>query len=92
MLRTLRLSFADRPDHELAFEPGDDEADPWKLLNSQANRRGRISIGDREWCRIEDVVDVVIVDPEPLAGPTFDHGLQDEDIATALDENYDPTS
>jgi hypothetical protein len=92
VLRTLRLRFADRPDHHLAFEPTDDESDPWKLLNAQANREGRISLGDRESCRIEDILDVVVVDPEPLDGPTFEHGLQDEDMATALDENYDPPS
>jgi len=92
VLRTLRLRFADRPDHDLAFEPTDDDADPWKLLSSRANHEGRISIGDRESCRIEDILDVIVVDSEPLEGPTFEHGLQDEDVTTALDENYDPPS
>ena len=42
--------------------------------------------------KIEDVLDVIVVEPEPLEGPTFEHGLQDEDVTTALDENYDPPS
>ena len=90
MLRTLRLRFADRPDHDLSFEPQDDETDPWKLLMSQVDEQGRISLGDRESCTIDDVLGVVVVEPEPLEGPTFARGLQDEDAATALDENYDP--
>ena len=62
------------------------------MLNTTANREGKISLGDRESCRIEDVLDVIVVDPEPREGSTFEHGLQDEDVATALEENYDPPS
>ena len=90
MLRTIRLRFADRPDRDLAFEPADDETDPWALLRSRADGDGSISLGDREACSIEDVIDVVLVEPEPVVGTTFARGLQDEDAATALDENYDP--
>ena len=89
MRRTLRLRFADRPDHDLAFEATDEEADPWRLLNSRADRHGRISLGDRDSCGIEDVLEATLVDPKRIEGPTFEHGLQDEDVATALDENYD---
>ncbi|MGN6796889.1 MAG: hypothetical protein ACTHKS_01935 [Gaiellaceae bacterium] len=90
MLRTLRLRFADRPVHDLSFEPVDDESDPWRLLRSQADDDGLIRLGDRESCSIEDVLHVVLVEPEPVVGPTFARGLQDEDAATALEENYDP--
>ena len=90
MLRSLRLQLVDRPDLDLSFEPQDDETDPWKLLMSQVDGQGLISIGDRESCTIADVLGVVVVEPKPLEGPTFEHGLQDEDAATALEENYDP--
>ena len=89
MLRTLRLRFADRPDHDLALEAPDEEADPWRLLNSRADRQGRISLGDRDSCAIEDVLELTLVDPKRIEGPTFEHSLQDKDVATALHENYD---
>jgi hypothetical protein len=89
MLRTLRLRFAGRPDLDLAFEPTEPTDDPWKLLASRVEPDGRIRLGDRESCTIDDVVDVTVVEPEPLEGPTFERGLQDEDVATAIDENYD---
>lgn len=89
MLRTLRLRFADRPDYELAHEPIDEERDPWALLRRQVDKEGRISLGDRDSCTIEEVLDVTIVEPEPREGPTWERGLQDEDVASALDENYE---
>jgi len=89
MLRTLRLRFADRPDLDLAFEPTGEETDPWELLSSRADRDGRIPLGDRESCEIGDVLEVTLVDPVRIEGPTFEHDLQDEDVATALDESYD---
>ena len=92
MLRTLRLRFADRPDLDLAFQATDEEVgtDPWRLLKSRADRHGRISLGDRDSCGIEDVLEVTLVDLERIEGTTFEHGLQDEDVAATLDENYDP--
>jgi hypothetical protein len=92
MLRTLRLRLADRPDHDLAFEATEQEAelDPWRLLKSRADEAGRISLGDRDSCAIEDVLDVTVVDPVPIEGTTFERGLQDEDVAAAIEENYDP--
>jgi hypothetical protein len=90
MLRTLRLRFADRPDYELAVESTAGEADPRELLDSRAGSDGRISLGDRESCTLDDVLEVTLVTPESVVGPTFEHDLQDEDVATALDENYDP--
>lgn len=90
MLHTLRLRFADRPDVELAFEPPGDEDDPWALLRSRADDHGRISLGDRESCTVDEVVDVTLVEPQPVEGPGFERGLQDEDVATALRENLEP--
>jgi hypothetical protein len=92
MLRTLRLRFPDRPDYDLAFQANDEEPDPLELLRARADGDGRISLGDRQWCRVEDVLEVTLVEPEPVEGPTFERGLQDEDVATALQENYDPPS
>ena len=93
MLRTLRLRFADRPDVDLSFEPEEDQVgvdDPWQLLRSRVDAAGRIVLGDRASCTIEEVLDVSVVEPEPVEGPGFERGLQDEDVATALDESFDP--
>lgn len=88
VLRTLKLRFADRPDYDLSFESADDESDPWRLLAGRAGDDGRIRLGDRESCALDDVLDVEFVEPEAREGPGFARGLQDEDAATALDENY----
>lgn len=90
MLRTLRLSFSDRPDYELAFEPDDETTDPWEMLEARTDPAGRIVLGDREWCTIDEVLDVMVVEPERMEGPTWERGLRDEDVATQFDENYDP--
>jgi uncharacterized protein YifE (UPF0438 family) len=92
MLRTLRLRFADRPDYELAFETAGDTIDPWDLLSSHADDTGRIILGDRESCTIDEVLEVTVVEPKRAEGPTWERGLQDEDVATALDESYEPPS
>jgi hypothetical protein len=92
MLRTLRLRLADRQEFDLSFEPTDDRNDPWELLKSRADPEGRIRLGDRESCSIDEVLEVTVVEPERLEGPTWERGLQDEDVATALDENYDAPS
>ena len=90
MLVSLRLRFADRPDVELAVEQPNREVDARQLLQEKADSEGRIALGDRDWCRIEDVVDVTVVRPQPLEGPGFERGLQDESVAAALDENFEP--
>jgi len=87
---TLRLRFADRPEYELAFDVSDDVEDAWDLLRSRADDRGRVTLGDRDSCPIDEVVDVTIVEREPVEGPLWERGLQDEDVATALAEDYDP--
>lgn len=92
MLRTLRLRFHDRPDYDLAFESSDEVRDPWQALRDRADGDGRISLGDRESCLVDDVLDVSLVEPTQIEGPTWEGRLQDEDVATALDENYDSPS
>ncbi len=92
MLRTLRLRFRDRPDYDLAFEAPGEELDPWRALRDLADDDGRISLGDRESCLVDDVLDVSLVEPTQIEGPTWARGLQDEDVATALDENYETPS
>lgn len=90
MLRTVRLQFADRPDYELALESTDDDANPRELVAAHADDDGRIPLGDRDSCALEDIVEATFVGPKRLQGPTWEHGLQDEDVATALDEGYEP--
>jgi len=92
VLRTLRLRFASRPEYDLAFESEDEQTDPWELLRSRADAEGRIVLGDRDSCVIGDVLDVRVVEHPRIEGPTWEHGLQDEDVATAVDENYDAQS
>ena len=90
MLLKLRLRFADRPDHELAVESDQQDADPWTILRTYADRDGRISLGDRLSCEIDEVVDVRLVEPTPVEGPGWRRSLQDEDVAAAVEENYEP--
>lgn len=89
MLSKLRLHFADRPDVDLAVDAKDDQSDPWELLRARADADGRITLGDRESCSLDEVVEVDLVRPAPVEGPGFERGLQDEDVSTALRENYD---
>jgi hypothetical protein len=87
---TLRLRLAEGPDYHLRVDAGDRHAAPREILRANADANGRIALGDRRSCSIDDVIDVDVVQPEPVEGPTFERGLQDEDVATALSENYEP--
>ncbi len=89
VLLTLRLRFAGGPDYELAVEAPERDLSPRELLLAQADENGRISLGDRESCRIDEIIEVELVQPTQVEGPTFERGLQDEDVATALEENYE---
>jgi hypothetical protein len=89
MLLRLRLCFADRPDYELAIDSDRADADAWTLLRSQADEAGRIALGDRESCTIDEVLEVRLVHPTRVEGPGWRGALQDEDVAAALDENYE---
>ena len=90
MLLKLRLRFVDRPVHELAVESDQRDADAWTILRSQADRDDRIALGDRDWCRIDEVLDVTLVEPTRVEGPGRRRSLQDEDVAAAVEENYPP--
>ncbi len=87
---TLRLELKDRPDFELAIDRCGQDVAVWDLLRSVADAEGRIRLGDRESCSIDEVVDVSIVEPKHREGPGWERGLQDEDAATALEEGYEP--
>jgi len=89
MLLKLRLRFADRPDYELAVDSDEADANPWEVLRSLADRDGRVPLGDRDSCRIDEVVDARLVEPRSVEGPGWRGELQDEDVAAAVDENYD---
>jgi hypothetical protein len=51
---------------------------------------GRDAIDECESCRVDEILEVTRVEPKRIEGPTFERGLQDEDVATVLDESYDP--
>ena len=89
MLVALRLHRAGRPDYDLAVESPGEDADPWVVLRAHADTEGRIVLGDREWCRLEEIVHAEFVEPKRGAGPEFERGLQDEDVPDALDESYE---
>ncbi len=89
---TLRLTFAARPDYELALDQADPGGDPWELLRSLVDSDGRIRLGDRETCALDDVLEVTVVEPRSIEGPEWERGLKDEDAATALEEGYEPPS
>jgi hypothetical protein len=91
MLLKLRLRFVDRPDYELAVESGEQDADPWAALRTFAGEDGRIALGDRDSCAIDEVLDVRFVGSRPAEGPGWRGKLQDEDAATAVDESYGAT-
>ena len=91
MLVTLRLRLAGRPDYELAFDSVDPDAEPWEILRSSVDQDNRITLGDRETCRLDEVVDVTVVEPRAAEGPGWEQGLQDEDAKTALEENFGPS-
>jgi hypothetical protein len=74
----------------LTIETPDDVCDPWELLRARSDSDGRIVLGDRDSCSIHEIVQVTLVEPQPIKGPGFERGLQDEDVATALEENKPP--
>jgi hypothetical protein len=89
MLVTLRLRRASRPDFDLAVDSPGEDADPWVVLRAHADTAGRIRVSDHESCRLEEIVYAEFVATRRAEGPEFEHGLQDEDVAAALDENYE---
>ena len=47
-------------------------------------------LGDRDSCSLSSVARVEVVEPEPRTGPVLEQGIRDEDVASALDGNFEP--
>lgn len=93
MLVTLRLYLADGREQLFAQEVDSAEAAPLEILR-RASKDGRIHLGDRESCSLDSIIDAKLEPaPEPETGPMWKQAgspLRDEDVASALSENYEP--
>jgi hypothetical protein len=92
VLVTLRLYLADGREQLLAQEVDSSDEAPLEILK-RASKDGRIAFGDRESCSLDSIIDAQLEpSPDPVAGPTWTEArapLRDEDVAAALDENYE---
>lgn len=101
MLVTLRLYLSGGDERLLAQELDDVPEQPYEIVK-RLSRDGRVPLGDRESCDLDEIERVELVPPpEPQVGPTWgrEYGLpdgvqlRDEDVATALSEgNQEPKS
>jgi hypothetical protein len=92
MLVTLRLTLANGEERLLAQEVADADIAPREILESVTTDDGRVPLGDRESCRLDEIVDAVVVVPEPQRGPTWTEAgapLRDEDVAAAMGSAFD---
>lgn len=93
MLVTLRLYLADGSERLLSQEVQSVDVAPLEILK-RASKDGRISLGDRESCSLDSIIDAKFEPaPEPQTGPTLKQAgapVRDEDVAAALSENYEP--
>jgi hypothetical protein len=93
VLVTLRIYLADGREQLLSQEVESADEAPLEILK-RASKDGRISLGDRESCSLDSIVDARIEpSPKPQRGPTLNEEgapLRDEDVAAALSENYEP--
>jgi hypothetical protein len=99
MLVTLRLSLLDGRQKQLSREIPSAEATSEQIIRWIADR-GRVSLGDRESCGVDEIRSVEIVPPpEPRTAPPWREPdqpadarqLRDEDVAAALRERKDST-
>jgi hypothetical protein len=91
MLVTLKLYLADGRERQLSQECADDDPTPNEILRRMA-KDGRIPLGDRESCSLDEIERVEVVPPpEPKSGPNWsEEDLRDEDLAAALSEQHQP--
>jgi hypothetical protein len=93
VLVTLRLYLIDGREQLFSQEVQSADEEPFEILK-RASKDGRISLGDRESCSLDSIVDAKLEpSPEPQAGPTWEQAgvpLRDEDVAAALSEDYEP--
>jgi hypothetical protein len=93
VLVTLRLYLADGREQLFSQEVDSADEAPLEILR-RASKNGRIALGDRESCSLDSIVDARLEpSPEAQGGPTWKQAgapLRDEDVAAALNENYEP--
>jgi hypothetical protein len=90
---TLRLTLANGEERLLAQEVADADATPREILESVATGDRRVPLGDRESCGLDEIVEAVVVVPEPQRGPMWREAdgapLRDEDVADAMASAFD---
>ena len=84
----LRIHLADAREALLSAEVDEPPETPEELLE-QFNRDGQIRLGDRETVPIKDVVKVEFAPVEPQVGPSWLGNLRDEDVASAMDGQFE---
>ena len=93
MLITLRLTLENGDERLLAQEVDDPDTTPEQILESVTTDDGRVPLGDRESCRLDEIVNAVVVVPEPQRGPTWTEAdgapLRDEDVAGAMGSAFE---
>ena len=93
MLVTLRLTLKGGEERLLAQEVADADTTPEQILESVATADRRVPLGDRESCRLDEIVDAVVVAPDPRRGPTWPEAdgapLRDEDVADAMGSAFE---
>jgi hypothetical protein len=92
VLVTLRLYLADGREQLFSQEVDSADEAPLEILK-RASKDGRIALGDRESCSLQSIIDAKLEPaPEARRGPSWQQAgapLRDEDVATALGENYE---
>lgn len=90
VLVTLRLYLPDGSERLVSRELEDEPDSPEEILE-KVSEAGRIALGDRESISLDQVVKVEREPPpEPQTAPPWGPGLRDEDVASALKENFEP--
>jgi hypothetical protein len=93
VLITLKLTLKNGAERLLAQEVEDADTTPEQILESVTTDDGRVPLGDRESCRLEEIANAVVVLPEPQRGPTWTEAdgapLRDEDVASAMESGFE---
>jgi len=93
VLITLRLTLKNGEERLLAQEVEDADTTPEQILDGVTTDDGSVPLGDRESCRLDEIVDAVVVVPEPQRGPTWPEAdgapLRDEDVAGAMGSAFE---
>jgi len=91
VLVTLRLFLSNGEERLLSQEVADVNETPDEILE-RIGKDGRIPLGDRDSCRLEEIVKAEIAAPEPKTGPTLKYDgvrVRDEDVSAAMRGSFD---